>query len=169
MRVNNSFFKNKTLKVAREILGMYLIRKVGKKIFREKITEVEAYVGEHDLACHSSKGKTKRNEVMYGEAGRIYIYLIYGMYLMLNIVTEEKDCPTAILIRATENFKGPGVLTRELSITKSLNGKVLGTKSGLWIESGDGKKSKIIRGPRVGVSYAGPIWTKKPYRFSLKS
>jgi len=157
--------------VARDLLGKYLVRKVGNKIIREKITEVEAYVGEHDLACHSSKGRTKRNEVMYGSPGTIYVYFVYGMYWMLNIVTENR-CGAAILIRSTEHYKGPGILTRELKIDKSLNGKKLGKKNGLWIESDfkmENSKLKIIRTPRIGVSYAGEIWANKKYRFLLKT
>ena len=160
--------------VARDLLGKYLVRKVGNKIIREKITEVEAYVGEHDLACHSSKGRTKRNEVMYGSPGTIYVYFVYGMYWMLNIVTENR-CGAAILIRSTEHYKGPGILTRELKIDKSLNGKKLGKKNGLWIESnlnppagGENSKLKITRTTRIGVSYAQDGWAEKPYRFILK-
>ncbi len=138
------------------------------------ITETEAYVGPHDLACHSSKGRTKRNEAMYGEAGTIYVYFTYGMHWMLNIVTEEKDFPAAVLIRGTENFKGPARLTKALKIDKSLNSRKLGKKSGLWIAApaealreGGKTKLKILRTPRIGVTYAGE-WAKKPYRFILK-
>ena len=166
--------------VAKDLLGKYLVRKVGRKIFKEKVTEVEAYIGPHDLASHSSKGRTPRTEIMFREAGTMYVYFIYGMYFMLNIVTEEEDYPAAILIRGTENLKGPGVLTRELNITKELNGKLLGRKSGLWFEdhgektptlkSGSRSKSVGIKSsPRIGVNYAGPIWSQKKYRFNLES
>src|SRR5687767_4392651 len=128
----NKFFKSKTLTVAKELLGKTLVRQIGNKIIRERITEVEAYIGPHDLACHSSKGRTARTEIMFKEAGTIYVYLIYGMYWMLNIVTEEKDYPAAILIRGTENVSGPGRVTREFDIDKKLNGKLLGKESGLW-------------------------------------
>lgn len=168
-KVPNTFFEQKTLVAAQELLGNFLVRKIGNKIIREKITEVEAYVGPHDLACHSAKGRTARTEVMFKEAGTIYIYLIYGMYWMLNIVTEKPDFPAAILIRGTKNFKGPGVLTRELKINKSLNYKSLGEEAGLWIEKGEKiPKNKIVRTPRIGVKYAGDIWANKPYRFLLK-
>ena len=169
--LSKEFFERKTLVVARELLGKYLVRKINGKVIRERITEVEAYIGPHDLASHASKGRTKRTEVMFGEAGKIYIYLVYGMYWMLNIVTEEKDYPSAILIRGTENFKGPGVLTHELKISGKLNGKPLSKKSGLWIKSGlkiENRKLKIRRFPRIGVSYAGPIWSQKKLRFVLK-
>lgn len=168
-KVSKEFFEQKTLTVARDLLGKYLVRKVGNKIVREMITEVEAYVGPHDLASHSSKGRTKRTEVMHAEAGTIYIYLIYGMYWMLNIVTEAKDFPAAILIRSTENVKGPGRVAREFAIDKNLNGLKLGAKSGLWIEEGEKVSSKqILRTPRIGVNYAKE-WADKPYRFVLKA
>lgn len=167
-------FKNqKTLAVARNLIGKILVRRIGKKLVKEKITETEAYVGPHDLACHTSRGKTKRNEVMFKEPGTIYVYFTYGMHWMLNIVTEKEGFGAAVLIRSTENFKGPGRLTKALKINKSLNGKKLGKKSGLWIEAPTssrlrGTKFKILRLPRVGISYSGPIWSKKPYRFVLK-
>jgi len=167
-----AFFKDKTLKVARNLIGKYLVRKTGNKIIREKIVETEAYVGEHDLACHTSRGKTERNKVMYEEAGTIYIYFTYGMHWMLNIVTEEKGCGTAVLIRGTENITGPARLTKALKIDKSLNGMKLGKKSGLWIELPSSKapacQGKIIRTPRIGVSYAKEGWAEKPYRFVLE-
>jgi DNA-3-methyladenine glycosylase len=163
------FFKDKTLKVAPKLLGKFLVRKIGAEIIREKITEVEAYIGPHDLASHSSKGRTLRTEVMHGKAGTIYVYFIYGMYWMLNIVTEEKDFGSAILIRSTQSYKGPGRLTRALKIDKSLNGKMLGEESGLWIEGSEEIKNKnILRTPRIGVTYAGETWANKPYRFLIK-
>lgn len=153
--------------MAKELLGKYLVRKVDGKVIRQKITEVEAYVGAHDLACHSSRGKTERNKVMFEEAGTIYVYFTYGMHWMLNIVTEEKGCPTAVLIRSTENVTGPARLTKFLQIDKKLNGQKLGKKSGLWIESSQAKKPRILRASRIGISYAGPIWSRKPYRFLI--
>ena len=171
--LGRDFFRRKTLLVTRDLLGKYLVRKIGKKIIREKITEVEAYVGPHDRASHSSRGKTARNEIMFREAGTIYVYFTYGMHWMLNIVTEKKDFPAAILIRGTESISGPARLTKKLKINKSLNGKKLGKKSGLWIESPSYKLKassyKLTRTPRIGVSYAGPIWSQKKYRFLLKS
>ena len=168
----NSFFDRKTLVVAKELLGKYLVRKVGNKTFREKITEVEAYVGPHDLACHSSRGKTARNEVMFRQAGTIYVYFTYGMHWMLNIVTEGKDYPAAVLIRGIEHVSGPARLTKKFQIDKSLNGQKLGKKSGLWVESPSPKASahrrKIVRTKRIGVEYAKNGWAEKPYRFILK-
>ena len=164
----HSFFQRKTLTVARDLVGKYLVRQANNKTLREEIIEVEAYVGPHDLASHASKGKTRRTGIMFREAGTIYVYFVYGMHWMLNIVTEKKDFPAAILIRATRNFKGPGRVTKGLTIDKKLNGHKLSRKTGLWIET-DEKIShrKISRTARIGVSYAGPIWSQKPYRFIL--
>lgn len=168
----HSFFERKTLVVAKDLIGKYLVREVDGKIIREKIVETEAYVGEHDLACHTSRGKTKRNEVMYREAGTIYVYFTYGMHWMLNIVTENEGCGTAVLIRGTENITGPARLTKALGIDKNLNGQKLGRKSGLWVEEDlkiENRKLKIARTPRIGVSRAPDGWAEKPYRFVLES
>lgn len=180
----HSFFNRKTLKVAEDLIGKYLVRRYyspSRKryiVARERITETEAYVGEHDLACHTSRGRTKRNEVMFSEAGTIYVYFTYGMHWMLNIVTEEEGCGTAVLIRSTENISGPARLTKALKIDKTLNGQKLGRKSGLWVEEGLKTKNskpaspagglKIARTPRIGVSRAPKGWAEKPYRFVLK-
>ena len=166
----HSFFERKTLAVAKDLIGKYLVRKIGNKIIREKIIETEAYVGPHDLACHSSRGKTERNKIMFEKAGTIYVYFTYGMHWMLNIVTEEKDFPSAVLIRGTEHVSGPARLTKKFKIDKKLNGKKLGKKSRLWIESDTiyRNKLKIARTPRIGISYAGE-WAQKPYRFLLNN
>lgn len=167
--LKKQFFEQKTLKVARNLIGCFLCRKIKGKILRFKITETEAYVGPHDLACHSSKGKTLRNSPMFEEAGTIYIYFTYGMHWMLNIVTEEKDYPAAVLIRGIEGVNGPGRLTKKLKIDRSFNGKIANQKTGLWFEESKEKISTkhIKKTPRIGVSYAGPIWSNKKYRFTL--
>lgn len=176
--LKNSFFNRKTEVVAKELLGTFLVRKMGGKETAWMITETEAYIGPQDLASHSSRGRTKRNEPMFAEPGTIYVYFTYGMHWMLNIVTEEKDYPAAVLIRGTDQVTGPARLTKALKINKTLNGKKLGKETGLWIEenykprrkAGDPTKSsalKILRLPRVGVSYAGEIWANKKLRFVL--
>ncbi len=184
-----SFFNRSALVVAKELLGCYLVRRDADGITRYMITETEAYVGPHDLASHSSKGRTARTEVMYQQAGTIYVFLIYGMHNMLNIVTGEKEYPAAVLIRgvekvtkdAVEPIVGPGRVAKRLGITRMLNGKVLGTDTGLWVEIPNDKNNpasakamarqgrKIVRTARIGVDYAGPIWANKEYRFVLKS
>jgi len=162
MLLNKKFYQLDTLKVARNLLGCFLVRKIGNKVIRGMITETEAYVGEDDLASHASKGRTPRTEIMYGEAGRTYIYMIYGMYHCLNIVTEKKDFPAAVLIRGIKiegvDYKktnGPGKLCKILQIDKKLNNKDIEKKEKLWIETGmKVEESDIHKGERIGVNYA---------------
>jgi DNA-3-methyladenine glycosylase len=167
-KIPHTFFYRKTLLVSRELLGKYLVRRIGKKIIREKITEVEAYVGPHDLACHSARGRTERNKIMFEKAGTIYVYFTYGMHWMLNIITEEENFPAGILIRGTESYKGPGVVTKNLKIDKSLNGKKLGEKTGLWIEDGEKVFPKQVRRTaRIGINSTPEPWLSKKYRFVM--
>lgn len=156
--------------VARDLLGMNLVRIIGGKVERWKIVETEAYEGSRDKASHASRGKTARNTPMFGEPGTIYVYFTYGMHWMLNIVCGKKEHPAAVLIRGLEGCVGPGRLTKKLKIDKDLNGKILGVKTGLWVEKvGDiSPKMKIGKTSRIGVGYAGPVWSKKLYRFLLK-
>lgn len=159
MTLGRKFYNQNTIEVAKGLLGCFLVREHKGKVKKAMITEVEAYRGEYDLACHASKGKTKRTEVMYGRAGHAYIYMIYGMYFMLNIVTEEKEFPAAVLIRGLRaedlNLNGPGKLTKFLNIDRSLNGHDLTIGEKLWIERPETrKKHRIKRSPRVGIDYA---------------
>lgn len=165
--LTKEFFEKNTLKVAENLLGKYLVRKIGKKEIALKINEVEAYDGFEDKASHAHIGKTERNKVMFGEAGNWYVYLTYGMHNMLNIVTGEADYPAAVLIRGAGGINGPGRLTKFLKIDRKLNAKKASIKTGLWLEDrGESvNKKKIKRAPRIGVDYAGPIWAKKDYRF----
>ncbi len=158
-----SFFNRDVRKVAESLLGAYLVRRVNGKTTKHLITEVEAYDGINDTACHASKGRTARTEIMFGPAGHWYVYLCYGMYDMLNIVTGPKDYPAAVLIRGTQEITGPGRLTKTLKITRALNGKKADKKNGLWIEKSGITvlKKEILRTPRIGVAYAGE-WAKKP-------
>jgi len=154
--------------VAKNLLGKTLMRKYRKKLIKGIITETEAYVGPNDKASHASRGRTERTKVMFGEPGTIYVYLIYGMHYCLNIVTEEKDYPAAVLIRGVlangKHINGPGKVTKYFHIDKTLNQKPLGKKTGLWIERGTGKKLKIKTDRRIGVDYAGK-WAEKRWRF----
>ncbi len=168
--LTKKFFEQSTLTVARDLLGKFLVID-GKVVM---ITEVEAYDGYEDKASHASKGKTERTAVMFGAAGYWYVYLIYGMYHMLNIVTGQKDYPAAILIRGAvdedgKKYDGPGKLTKTLKITKKFNNLPANKKTGLYIEDRGVKiaKNKIKKSARIGVNYAGPVWTKKEYRFYL--
>ncbi len=168
--LEKNFFLQSTLQVAQELLGKFLIRKLDNgKILSAMITEVEAYDGLEDLASHASRGKTQRNQIMFEQGGRFYIYLNYGIHWMLNIVVGPKNYPAAILIRGTDKVKGPGRLTKYFQIDQSLNGKILSKSASLWIEDRKLKikKSQIRKSKRIGVAYAGPIWANKPYRFVL--
>jgi DNA-3-methyladenine glycosylase len=139
-----------------------------------KIVEVEAYVGPQDKACHASKGRTQRTDVMFGPGGVAYVYLIYGMYHCLNVVTEREEFPSAILIRAIEIdgelIDGPGRLCRALQIDRRLNRVDLTIGESLWFEDrGISMKRRDVRThPRIGVDYAGE-WAKKPWRFRLRT
>ena len=156
--------------VAPRLLGQYLCRRFpGGKVKKYRIVEVEAYVGEKDRACHAFHGRTGRTAVMYGPGGHWYIYLIYGMYYMLNLVTAPIGEPQAVLFRAVEGVEGPGRLTKELGIGKSLNGLAAAVENGLWLEIGrQAPVKRIQRLPRVGIDYAGE-WKDKLLRFRLKN
>lgn len=168
MIVKRNFYNRNTVQVAQDLLGCFLVWKCKGRIIRARIIETEAYRGEYDLACHASKGRTPRTEVMYGRSGHVYVYMIYGMYFMLNIVTEEKNFPAAVLIRGIEVAKhpmlktptsdvisGPGKLTKFLHVDKSLNGHDMTRAEKLWIECPENKKRlKIIKSPRRGIDYA---------------
>ncbi len=133
-RLKANFFQRDTVTVAKELLGKILVRRFEDgSIKRYRITETEAYCGQEDLACHSSKGRTKRTEVMFQPGGLVYVYLIYGMYWLLNFVTEKEDNASAVLIRGLEGFDGPGKLGRELKLDKSFYGENLETSSRLWL------------------------------------
>ena len=168
-RLQKNFFTRDVLNVAPELLGKYLGRKFDDDVIQKfLITEVEAYQGEADLACHACKGRTSRTEIMYHEGGHIYVYLIYGMYWMLNIVTAEKDVPQAVLIRGIQGYDGPGKLTRKLNIDKTFYGEDLISSNRLWIENGLGRNEILIKTtPRIGIDYAGEIYKNKPWRFVL--
>jgi DNA-3-methyladenine glycosylase len=167
MRFDYDFYEEDVLKLAPALLGQYLVR-VSKKgeVKRFIITETEAYRGEQDLACHASKGRTSRTEIMYDRGGKLYIYLIYGMYWMMNIVAGEKNQPQAALIRGIQGFDGPGKLTRALSIDKEFYGEDLVRSDRIWITA-SGISPQFITTPRIGIDYAG-AWKEKPWRFVLK-
>ena len=164
MILPQDFYNQKTLKVARDLLGCFLIRKIGKKIIKAQITETEGYNGPRDKASHASRGKTERNKVMFASSGTIYVYFTYGMHNMFNIVTEREGYPAAVLIRGirilSENkvlTNGPAKLTKYLNIDRSFNEKkIFEKRNGLWIEERKEKikPSKIIKTPRVGIDYA---------------
>jgi len=162
-----TFFARDAEIVAEDLLGTIILRDG----LRARIVETEAYLGPHDLACHTAKGRTKRNEVMFGPPGVAYVYFIYGMYDMLNFVTGDHS-GQAVLVRAAEpvsgfeagqHLDGPGKLARALGITtRDDNGVVLGSPA-LSVLSGPAP-ARFFRGPRIGVDYAG-AWRDVPLRF----
>ena len=160
----------KTVALARWLIGKHLVRRGrGGRPTAHLITEVEAYDGEHDLACHARVGKTKRTAVMFEPGGVWYVYLCYGVHEMLNLVVGQGDWPAAVLIRGVVGASGPGRLTKALGIDRGLNARPATRATGLWLEDRGGRipRSAIKATPRIGVGYAGPIWAAKPWRFVL--
>lgn len=168
-QLNSNFFKRSAVKVAKSLLGKFLVRRIGQKVLSARITEVEAYDGFQDRASHAFRGLTKRNFPMFGPPGVWYVYFTYGMHWMLNIVTGRRGYPSAVLIRGVEGISGPARLAKFFKIDKKFNNLPANKKTGLWIEERGSKikKYQIKRGPRIGVAYAGPVWSKKPWRFYI--
>jgi DNA-3-methyladenine glycosylase len=159
-----------TVRLARWLLGKVLVRTTSGGREARVVVETEAYVGERDLACHASRGRTARTEVMYRAGGTWYVYLCYGVHEMLNLVTEPAGRPAAILIRGVSGAIGPGRLTKQLAIDRRLNGALAAPPTGLHLEDHGivAPRRHVVAGPRVGVDYAGPIWAAKPWRFRIK-
>jgi DNA-3-methyladenine glycosylase len=158
--LSRKFYARNTVKVAKDLLGKYLVYK--KQIYI--ITETEAYCGIKDKACHASWRKRTSCENLWGQPGHLYVYLTYGIHYMLNIVTEKENYPAAVLIRGIDKVNGPGRLTKFLKIDKSFDGKDI-TKGDLFIcESG--LKPKFKTTTRIGVDYGG-VWKDKLWRFVI--
>jgi DNA-3-methyladenine glycosylase len=184
------FYQQPVVEAARNLLGKVLVRQIDGIRISGWICETEAYDGETDRACHARSGKTARNSVMYGEAGRAYVYFTYGMHWMLNCVCGPEGYPAAILIRAIvphegQEFiarqreglarkdwcSGPARLTRALSIDRECNGTDLTSPSnGLYIEDGIAiPENHVARTPRIGIQYAGEPWVSFPWRFVVQN
>ncbi len=163
-RLDYDFFHRDCLEVARELVGKLLIRQTPTGEICLRITETEAYRGEEDTACHAHKGRTARTEVMYGEAGTLYVYLCYGIHWLLNIVTGEVEQPQAVLVRACETADGPGKLTKALSVTGELNRRSVLTQDGLSVWD-DGFFCTVLTDTRVGIGYALPEDQARLWRF----
>jgi DNA-3-methyladenine glycosylase len=185
MKIPRSFYRQPTLDVARQLLGKHLVRKHEHGTTVGRVVETEAYVGPEDKACHASRGRTPRTQIMFGDPGYAYIYLIYGFHCMLNIVTEAADFPAAVLIRAVEPLKGvelmvkrrktrdqrnlasgPGKLCEAFAIDRTLNGNDLCGRV-LYLEDPGDPAPSFVTTPRIGVDYAGE-WTHKPWRFIVR-
>jgi len=168
-RLDTNFYLNDVLIVAPALLGKIIaIRYPDGTVSRHLITETEAYRGVEDKACHASKGKTIRNEVMFRRGGYVYVYFVYGMYWMLNVVTGVMNEPQAVLIRGAGEYNGPGKLTRALGIDGSFYGEDLTVSDRIWFEDA-GYQARWETKPRVGINYAGSPWVEMPWRYILKS
>ncbi|MBV8404928.1 MAG: DNA-3-methyladenine glycosylase [Gammaproteobacteria bacterium] len=171
-KLPQSFFERGTLTVARALIGMHLVHDDGHALRAGRIVETEAYLGPRDLAAHSSRGRTRRTEVMFGPPGHAYVYFIYGFWNCLNVVTGRAGVPHAVLLRALEPLGdleestwGPGLLCRALRIDRTLNGADL-RGDRLWLECPRRRTPapRIARATRIGVDYAGE-WARRPWRF----
>jgi len=175
-----TFYDRNALKVAPALVGCVLARRDRDGWILGRIVETEAYVGEHDLACHSRAGRTARTEVMYGEPGHAYVYLIYGIHQMLNCVCGPGSEANAVLIRAVEPLpdsapwlhptaRGPGNVCKAFGIERAQNRADLCDPEGSLIVLPRMGRPRIVSGPRIGVDYAGK-WAAEPLRFcDLKS
>jgi DNA-3-methyladenine glycosylase len=173
--LSRSFYDRNAVKVAPALLGCVLARRLRGGWVLGRIVETEAYVGEHDLACHARAGRTARTSVMYGEPGRAYVYLIYGIHPMLNCVCGPGSAANAVLIRAAEpvadslpwlhgNARGPGNLCKAFGVKLSQNRADLCDPGGDLVVLPRRSRPRIVRGPRIGVGYAGK-WADEPLRF----
>jgi DNA-3-methyladenine glycosylase len=169
--IPKKFFKRPVLEVSRDLIGKFLVYKKDNKTLALQIIEIEAYDGPFDLASHARFGKTDRNSAMFCAGGVFYLYFIYGMYWMLNIVVGQEGYPAAILIRSAGHLHGPGKLTNKLGLDSHFNEKEVSKQSSLWIEDRGHiiNKQDILQSARTGISYAGSKWSYKPYRFYLNT
>ena len=170
-RLPREFYLQDTLTVARALIGMHLVHRVGGERRIGRIVETEAYLGPEDQAAHSARGRTARTEVMFGPPGHAYVYLIYGMWHCLNVVTGPEGVAHAVLLRALEPLEriesrtsGPGLLCQAMGIDRGANGVDL-CGAQLWIEPPRRVRPvRIGRSARIGVDYAG-AWAARPWRF----
>jgi DNA-3-methyladenine glycosylase len=173
-RLPRSFYDRDTVTVARELLGKHLVHRTSGGEFVGRIVELEAYLGEHDLAAHSSRGLTERTKVMFGPPGFAYVYLIYGMHHCMNVVTEPSGNGAAVLLRAVEPVKGiagrtcgPGLLSKAMHIDRALNGHDLVSDEFFIAAPDQDVHFTIVKRPRIGVDYA-KHWARRHLRFYIK-
>jgi len=174
VKLPRSFYDRETTTVARELLGKILVHHSHGVIRKARIVEVEAYLGERDLAAHSSRGITERTRIMFGPPGHAYVYLVYGMHHCMNVVTEGVGIGTAVLLRALEPLEnvgaktnGPGLLCKAMGIDMRRNGAdLLGHE--LYLAHAPKIDSRnIVRTPRIGVDYARH-WARRLLRFYIR-
>ncbi len=170
MLTDLSFLRGPCPAAAYSLVGKLLCRRFPDgSVKKLRILETEAYCGESDTACHAHKGRTTRTEVMYSDAGTLYVYLCYGIHWMLNIVTGDIGDPQAVLIRSCEGAEGPGKLTKALGIDKSFNGiRLSDCGDTLWLEDDPSFPTAVTAAARIGISYASPEDQTKLWRFVLQ-
>jgi len=168
-KLARAFYDRNTIIVARELLGKLLVH--GDRVGR--IVETEAYLGPHDLAAHSARGLTKRNAPMFGPPGFAYVYMIYGMYFCMNVVTEREGHASAVLLRALEPVRGidgktsgPGLLCNAMGIDRRLNGHDLLSDDFFVAAPSREEPFRIVKRPRIGVDYARH-WAQRHLRFYI--
>ena len=173
-KLERDFYDRDTIEVAKDLLGKHLVHVHGGVERIGRIVETEAYLGPHDLAAHSAKGLTPRTKVMFGPPGHVYVYLIYGIYHCMNVVTQREGVASAVLLRALEPVKnvdsrtqGPGLLCRALHIDKTHNGHDLLSDDLYIADTGSHRKLTVVKRPRIGVDYAGH-WARRLLRFYVK-
>lgn len=174
-KLPRDFYDRDTIEVAQNLLGKHLVHVTGGRERVGRIVEVEAYLGPHDLAAHSARGLTPRTKVMFGPPGHAYVYLIYGMYHCMNVVTQREGVASAVLLRAIEPVKniegrtqGPGLLCNAMSIDRKLNGRDLLSEDFYIRDAGPQRQVSIVRRPRIGVDYAGR-WARRLLRFYIRN
>ena len=167
MRLDLDFYSRDVLQVAPELVGKLLCRVVGGTTMRGRISEVEAYRGEEDTACHARAGRTKRTEVLYMAGGHAYVYLCYGIHHLLNVVTGEEGSPQAVLIRGLVEVSGPGRLTKAYGITLAENRMDLTVSPTLWLED-DGFTPPVQTSERIGIGYATQEDQARLWRFTAE-
>ncbi len=166
-KLQRSFFLEDAVTVAHKLLGKIIIRTLDDgTVSKYVITETEAYFGEEDKACHASKGRTARNQIMYAEGGKIYVYLIYGIHWMLNVVTGSENHPEAVLICGLNFVSGSGRAARVLKIDKSFYGEDLLHSERITIEDAP-EITDYKTSVRKGIAYAGEEWQSKQWRFIM--
>lgn len=186
-KLERPFYEGETLEVAKELLGKYMVHETKDGRTVGKIVEVEAYIGPEDPACHAYQGKcTSRTQIMFGQGGHAYVYLIYGVYYCMNIVTNQESFPEAILIRGLEPIdglalmkqrrktekllqlcSGPGKLCAAMGITKLQNGLDLEGEELYLLEGERISPESISSTPRINIDYAGE-GKNYPWRFIIK-
>ncbi|HVN26724.1 MAG TPA: DNA-3-methyladenine glycosylase [Candidatus Paceibacterota bacterium] len=177
--LTKAFFDRPAVDVARDLIGAYVVRRHRGRTLAVMITETEAYDGPRDRASHAHRGLTPRTRPMFGPAGVLYVYFTYGMHWLMNVVTGPEGYPAAVLIRAgrfadpktgaVRELKGPALLARYLHIDGSASGRKAARPTGIWFEDRGVRiaRSAISASRRIGVDYAGPTWSRKPYNFRL--